>query len=124
MRTGAVAAKKPASKNKAENVLVTLTYSPEREPVSMRVAEANVQAFVRDVNQQRQNRGQPKTYYACVTRQSSTGKYYHNIVFGREADAVEAGCLWNLGKSRVVKPEEDTENITAYIYMDPSDKER
>ncbi len=124
MRTGAIVAKKPAGKNKAKNVLVMLTYSPEREPVSMRVAEANVQAFVRDVNQQRQNRGRSKMYYACATRQSSTGRYYHNIAFGREADAVEAGCFWNLGMSRVIKLGEDAEDITAYIYMDPYDKER
>lgn len=115
MKMGVIRAKKPAAKNKADGVLVVLTYSPEREPVSMRVAEANVQAFARDVNQQRQNRGQPKMYYAYATKQSSIGKYYHEIVFSGEADAVEVGSLWNLGRSQVARTDESEKKIAEYI---------
>lgn len=112
MRKGTAAKKAMAKGKNGCKVLVMLEYSPEHAPVSMRVAEANAQAFIRSLNHQRKNRGQPRVCYINVTRQDSHGGYYHSIGFMRKSDADEVAELWNLGKSQIKKLEEDKDTAT------------
>lgn len=113
MRKGAAAKNATAKGKNGCKAIVTLTYSPEHDSVSMRVAEANVQAFIRSLNhQQKKNKGQPRVCYINATRQDSRGGYYHSIGFMRELDAAEVAELWNLGKSQIKKLEEDKDTAT------------
>lgn len=93
-----------------EDIWATFTYTTENAPVSMKVAQKNMQNYIRRLNYQRKKRGLPNARYVYVTECGDKGRWHHHIVLDGDIDIDTVEKLWTLGKRNQVRRLEKDEN--------------
>lgn len=93
-----------------EDIWATFTYTAENAPVSMKVAQKNMQNYIRRLNYQRKKRGLPNARYVYVTECGDKGRWHHHIVLDGDIDIDTVEKLWTLGKRNQVRRLEKDEN--------------
>lgn len=93
-----------------EDIWATFTYTKENTPASMKVAQNNMQNYIRRLNYQRKKRGLPNARYVYVTECGDKGRWHHHIVLDGDMDMDTVEKLWTLGKRNQVRRLEKDEN--------------
>lgn len=93
-----------------EDIWATFTYAEGNAPASMKVAQKNMQNYIRRLNYQRKKRGLPNARYVYVTECGDKGRWHHHIVLDGDMDIDTVEKLWTLGKRNQVRRLEKDEN--------------
>lgn len=93
-----------------KDIWATFTYSDDNMPLSMQVAQKNMQNYIRRLNYHRKKRGLPNAKYVYVTECSDKGRWHHHIVLDGDMDMDTVESLWLLGKRNEVRRLEKDEN--------------
>ena len=93
-----------------EDIWATFTYTEENTPASMKVAQRNMQNYIRRLNYQRKKRGLPNARYVYVTECGDKGRCHHHIVLDGDMDIDTVEKLWTMGKRNQVRRLEKDEN--------------
>lgn len=93
-----------------DDIWATFTYTQENTPASMKVAQKNMQNYIRRMNYQRKKRGLPNARYVYVTEYGDKGRWHHHIVLDGDIDIDTVEKLWTMGKRNQVRRLEKDEN--------------
>lgn len=109
-----------------KDIWATFTYTDENMPVSIVVANRNMQNFIKRLNYRRKKKGLPNARYVYVTECSDKGRWHHHVVLDGDMDMDTVENVWKLGKRnelrRLQKDENGLVGMAKYITKEKKEK--